>query len=70
MTPLEDYLDQEFTAAIERAREKFPENRDDFNGHITAFMLITAVTIARNNGCPKHVLQAAVSGYIKKRYGS
>lgn len=70
MTPLEDYLDQEFYEAMERARVKFPQQREIFNGQAVGFMLTTAIGLACNSGCPKAVLQKAVSDCIQKHYQS
>ena len=68
-TELEDYLDREFAAVIEKALEQFSELDPIVrSGTIAGFLIKTGMAIAAKHGAPRRAVLAGFQDALREIY--
>lgn len=68
---LQDEIDIAFAKTVDELREKHAASvgEQNFSGQVTGVMLKTAIKLAKEGGCPEHVLKESVLGSVREVYG-
>jgi len=69
---IEAFLDEGVTRVVEELKAKATEDGTDgvvLQGAIAGFLIKTGLALAAHGGCPRRVMEAAVSASIAEAYG-
>jgi len=69
---LHDQIDIAFSKVVDELRVAHAAEVGEvnFSGQVTGVLLKTAIKLAKNGGCPKHVLRESVLATIQEEYGT
>lgn len=68
---IHDDIDASLAKAVVELRTKYNTmSLEVFSGQVTGVLLATAIKLAKQGGCPRHMLEEAAAKKIANEYGN